>query len=207
VTIRDILSKATVIPVLELDRIEDAAPLAVALAAGGLKVVELTLRTQAALPAVAAMKNAAPQLVVGMGSVRTPDDICRSLDAGAAFLVSPGVSATLVSAIAKSGAPALPGVATPSEAMTAAEAGFDAMKFFPAEPAGGIPYLKSLAGPLPSVLFCPTGGISAEMAPAYLALSNVVCVGGSWIATRAMIKDADWKTIEANSHRASAMKA
>lgn len=206
-TIRDILSKATVIPVLELDRIEDAAPLAVALAAGGLKVVELTLRTQAALPAVAAMKNAAPQLVVGMGSVRTPDDICRSLDAGAEFLVSPGVSATLLSAIAKSRAPALPGVATPSEAMTAAEAGFEAMKFFPAEPAGGIPYLKSLAGPLPSILFCPTGGISAEMAPAYLALSNVVCVGGSWIATRAMIKDADWKTIEANSHRASAMKA
>jgi 2-dehydro-3-deoxyphosphogluconate aldolase/(4S)-4-hydroxy-2-oxoglutarate aldolase len=206
-TIRDILSKASVIPVLELDRLEDAAPLGLALAAGGLKVVELTLRTEAALAAVKAMRKAAPELIVGMGSVRKPDDIRRSIDAGAAFLVSPGANASLLKAMAQSGAPALPGVATPSEAMTAAEAGFDAMKFFPAEPAGGIPYLKSLAGPLPSVLFCPTGGISAEMAPAYLALSNVVCVGGSWIATRAMIKDADWKTIEANSRRASAMKA
>jgi len=138
--------------------------------------------------------------------VRRADDIARSMDAGAEFLVSPGASATLLDALASSHAPALPGVATASEAMTAADAGFDAMKFFPAEPAGGVPYLKALAGPLPSILFCPTGGISAEKAPDYLALANVACVGGSWIATRAMIRAGDWKAIEANARRAEALR-
>ena len=132
--------------------------------------------------------------------------IARSIDAGAEFLVSPGASAKLLDAFAKSKAAALPGVATASEAMTAADAGFEAMKFFPAEPAGGVPYLKAISGPLPSILFCPTGGISAEKAPDYLALSNVACVGGSWIATRAMIKGGDWTSIEANARRAEAMK-
>ena len=205
--IGEILKAASVIPVLELDRLEDAAPLAVALAKGGLKVVELTLRTAAALDGVSAMKRAAPSLIVGMGSIRTEKDIENSIRASAEFLVSPGAGPQLLSAMARSGAPALPGVATASEAMGAAEAGFEAMKFFPAEPAGGIPYLKAISGPLPSILFCPTGGISAEKAPDYLALPNVACVGGSWIATRAMIAAGDWKLIEANARRAAGMRA
>lgn len=205
--IGEILKAASVIPVLELDRPDDAAPLAMALANGGLTVVELTLRTAAALDGVSAMKRSAPSLVIGMGSIRTEKDIENSIRAGAEFLVSPGAGPQLLSAMARSGAPALPGVATASEAMGAAEAGFEAMKFFPAEPAGGIPYLKAISGPLPSIMFCPTGGISAEKAPDYLALPNVACVGGSWIATRAMIAAGDWKAIEANARRAAGIRA
>lgn len=204
--IREILNAASVIPVLELDRLEDAAPLARALAGGGLRVAELTLRTEAALAAVKEMRRAAPELIVGMGSVRVKDDIARALDAGAQFLVSPGASDRLLAALAESGAPSLPGVATASEAMTASDAGFAAMKFFPAEPAGGVPYLKALAGPLPNIIFCPTGGISAEKAADYLALSNVACVGGSWIATRQMIAAGDFATIRSNSSRAAALR-
>lgn len=204
--IHDILDAASVIPVLELDRLEDAAPLARALAGGGLCVAELTLRTEAALAAVAEMRRAAPGLIVGMGSVRVKDDITRALDAGAQFLVSPGASDGLLTALAESGAPSLPGVATVSEAMTASDAGFSEMKFFPAEPAGGIPYLKAIAGPLPNIIFCPTGGISAERAADYLALPNVACVGGSWIATRQMIAAGDFATIQSNSSRAAALR-
>jgi len=205
-TIEEVLRAASVIPVLEVAALDAAAPLAGALAAGGLRVAELTLRTDCALEALAAMREAAPDLIVGMGTIRTPGDVERSLAAGAAFLVSPGADARLLSALADSGAPALPGVATASEAMTAAAAGHCAMKFFPAEPAGGIAYLKSLAGPLPDIAFCPTGGISAERAPDYLALSNVACVGGSWIASKAMIAGGEWDAITANARRAAAMK-
>ncbi|MEL6362560.1 MAG: bifunctional 4-hydroxy-2-oxoglutarate aldolase/2-dehydro-3-deoxy-phosphogluconate aldolase [Pseudomonadota bacterium] len=197
-----VLAAATVIPVLEVPTLEKAAPLAEALAAGGLRVVELTLRTPCALESVAAMTQAAPDLIVGMGTIRTPEDASRSADAGAAFLVSPGASLSLLEAMYKSGLPALPGVATASEAMTAFEAGFTAQKFFPAEPAGGISYLKSLFGPLPDIRFCPTGGISAEKAEDYMALPNVVCVGGSWIANRTMIANGDWAQITANAKRA-----
>ncbi|MCB9956685.1 MAG: bifunctional 4-hydroxy-2-oxoglutarate aldolase/2-dehydro-3-deoxy-phosphogluconate aldolase [Caulobacterales bacterium] len=199
------LKSAGVIPVIELDRVEGAAPLARALLAGGLKVAELTLRTQAALPALGAMREVAPELVVGMGSIRSADDVKRSLDAGAAFLVSPGASAALLGAMKNSGVLALPGVATASEAMTAAEAGFAALKFFPAESAGGVPFLKALAGPLPEILFCPTGGVGAEKAQEYLALSNVFCVGGSWVATREMIRNGEWRAIEANARCAAAL--
>lgn len=202
--IDDILTAASVIPVLEVERVEDAAPLARALAAGGLRVVELTLRTAAALEALGAMKRAAPALLVGMGTIRTGADVERSLAAGADFLVSPGASASLLRAMAD--APSLPGVATASEAMTAFEAGYRAMKFFPAEPAGGAAYLKSLAGPLPDVKFCPTGGIAPERAPDYFALPTVACIGGSWIATRAMIARGDWAGIEANAALAAALK-
>lgn len=204
--IDEIMHAASVIPVLEVASLETAAPLAKALAAGGLRVVELTLRTDCALDALQAMREAAPELIVGMGTIRTEKDIERSLDAGAAFLVSPGADAGLLAAIVRSGAPALPGVATASEAMAVAAAGLGAMKFFPAEPAGGVPYLKSLAGPLPDLVFCPTGGINAERAPDYLVLSNVACVGGSWIATRAMIEQGDWDGVTANARRAEAMK-
>jgi 2-dehydro-3-deoxyphosphogluconate aldolase/(4S)-4-hydroxy-2-oxoglutarate aldolase len=202
--IDDILKAASVIPVLEVERIEDAGPLARALAAGGLRVVELTLRTGAALEALGEMKRASPSLIVGMGTVRTGGDVERSLAAGADFLVSPGASETLLRAMAS--APALPGVATASEAMTAVEAGYRAMKFFPAEPAGGAAYLKSLSGPLPDILFCPTGGIGPDRAPDYFALPNVACVGGTWIATKAMIAKGDWTGVEANAARAAALK-
>jgi 2-dehydro-3-deoxyphosphogluconate aldolase / (4S)-4-hydroxy-2-oxoglutarate aldolase len=204
--INEVLSKASVIPVLEVAALKDAAPLAQALAAGGLEVIELTLRTACALEALAAMKIAAPSLIVGMGTVRSAGDIEQSTAAGADFLVSPGASPSLLGALAGAGVPALAGIATASEAMTAFEAGFKAMKFFPAEPAGGIAYLKSLAGPLPDIVFCPTGGITAEKAPAYLVLPNVACVGGSWIATRAMIAQSKWDDIEANAKMAAALK-
>ena len=202
--IDEILNAASVIPVLEVERVEDAAPLARSLAAGGLRVVELTLRTGAALQALGEMKRASPSLIVGMGTIRTAGDVERSLSAGADFLVSPGASETLLRAMAN--APALPGVATASEAMTAFEAGFSALKFFPAEPAGGAAYIKSLASPLPDIIFCPTGGIGPERAPDYFALPNVACVGGTWIATKAMLAKGDWTGVEANAARAAALK-
>jgi len=199
-TIDEILEKATVIPVLEVEALASAAPLARALKP--VRVVELTLRTPCALDALKAMKDAAPDLIVGMGTIRTTEDIERALAAGADFLVSPGTTPSLLAAMARAGVPALPGVATASEAMTAADAGFRALKFFPAEAAGGVDYLKTLAGPLPDIVFCPTGGISADRAPAYLALKSVACVGGSWIAPRAMIAGGEWGAIEKNAARA-----
>lgn len=203
-TIDEILEKATVIPVLEVEALASAAPLARALRQ--VRVVELTLRTPCALDALKAMKDAAPELIVGMGTIRTAEDIERAVAAGAEFLVSPGTTPSLLAAMARAGVPALPGVATASEAMTAADAGFRVLKFFPAEAAGGVDYLKTLAGPLPDIVFCPTGGISADRAPAYLALKSVACVGGSWIATRAMIADGEWSAIEKNAARAVAME-
>lgn len=204
--IDDILALARVIPILEIEDAAAAKPLAEALARGGLRVVETTLRTAAACDALRAMKQAEPDLIVGMGTVRSADDIVVSIDCGADFLVTPGAGPELLAALDKIITPALPGVATASEAMTAREAGFHAMKFFPAEPAGGIAYLKALAGPLPDIVFCPTGAISADRAPDYLALSNVACVGGSWIAPRNMIAKGDWEDIEKNARRAAGMK-
>jgi 2-dehydro-3-deoxyphosphogluconate aldolase/(4S)-4-hydroxy-2-oxoglutarate aldolase len=203
--IEEIMDAASVIPVLEVERLADAAPLANALAAGGLRVVELTLRTACALEAMAEMRRAAPSLLVGMGTIRTGADVDRSLAAGADFLVSPGATPELLAAM--HAGPALPGVATASEAMTAADAGYRALKFFPAEPAGGIAYLKSLAGPLPGIRFCPTGGIGADRAADYLKLPNVACIGGSWIATKPMISAGDWCVIEKNARLAAALKS
>ncbi len=201
-----ILEKASVIPVLEVARLGCAAPLARALAAGGLSVVELTLRTDCALDAVKAMQDAASDLIIGMGTVRTRADIEKSMGAGAAFLVTPGSPPQLLAALKEAGIAALPGTATASEAMTVFEAGFAAMKFFPAEQAGGIKYLKSLHGPLPDCVFCPTGGIGPDRAPDYLALPNVACVGGSWVAPRAMIDGGVWEKIEGNARRAMSMQ-
>lgn len=202
-----LLEAASVIPVIVLEARAAAAPLAMALAAGGLRVAELTLRTDAALDALKAMQDAAPELIVGMGTVRTPAQAEASRKAGAAFLVSPGLTPALGPALLATGLPCLPGVATAGEAMRAVEAGFAALKFFPAEPAGGVAYLKALAGPLPEVRFCPTGSISREAAPAYLALKNVACVGGSWIAPADRIAAADWGAITQNARAAEAMKA
>jgi len=201
-----ILDLASVIPVIEISDADLAAPLAEALLKGGVRVAELTLRTPAALASLAAMKKAAPDLVVGMGTVLTADDARKSIDQGADFLVSPGLTPTLLAFAPKATAPLLPGVATASEAMQAFDAGVTRLKFFPAEPAGGIAYLKALYGPLPQARFCPTGGISAERAKDYLALPNVACVGGSWVATAAAIDRRDWAEVETNARRAAALK-
>ncbi len=205
-TLNQVLDAASVIPVLVVEEVADAAPLARALKAGGLRVLELTLRTPAAMDAMKAMQDAEPELIVGMGTVRTPDQAQQCKDDGAAFLVSPGLSPNLAAAMLATGLPCLPGVATAGEAMSAVEDGFEALKFFPAEQAGGLPYLKALSGPLPDIRFCPTGGISRERAPDYLAQKNVVCVGGSWIATAAQIKAGEWDTITENAAAATAMK-
>lgn len=206
ITLETLVRAASVIPVLTVSDVAKAALLARALKAGGLSVVEMTMRTPAALDVLSAMKAAEPDMIIGMGTIRTPEQVADSMAAGADFLVSPGLSPQLVPALLASGIPVLPGVATAGEAMSAVEAGFEVLKFFPAEQAGGRPYLKSIAGPLPDIRFCPTGSITREMAPDYLALPNVVCVGGSWIATGAMIDAGDWDTIKANAAAAAAMK-
>ncbi|MEM9286351.1 MAG: bifunctional 4-hydroxy-2-oxoglutarate aldolase/2-dehydro-3-deoxy-phosphogluconate aldolase [Pseudomonadota bacterium] len=202
-SIETLLTGTKVIPVLEVAELSQAAPLARALAAGGLKVVELTLRTDCALDAIAAMKDAAPDLTIGMGTIRRLEDVDQSVEAGAAFLVTPGFTPDLLAHVAACAVPALPGAATVGEAMIATEAGFDRLKFFPAEPAGGLPYLKALAGPLPDVKFCPTGGIQVDQVADYIALPNVMCVGGSWVASKAAIAAGDWDAIESNAQRAA----
>ena len=201
--INDIFRKASVIPVVEIQTLSSAAVLAQVFARTGLEVIELTLRTSCAIDALAEMKRAEPDLIIGMGTVRTESDIERSLEGGADFLVSPGASQSLLAALGRAGAPALPGVATASEAMAAADAGFRSLKFFPAAPAGGAGYLKALAGPLPDISFCPTGGIGPAQLQDYLDLPNVACVGGSWIATKEMIAQSDWDAIERNAKLAA----
>ncbi|SDL10517.1 bifunctional 4-hydroxy-2-oxoglutarate aldolase/2-dehydro-3-deoxy-phosphogluconate aldolase [Paracoccus chinensis] len=203
--IREICAMAPVIPVIVIEDAAWAEPLARSLVAGGLPVLEVTLRTPAALEAIAAMARV-EGAVVGAGTVITTQDAHRARAAGARFAVSPGLTDTLVGACEECALPLLPGVATASEAMQAVEAGFDTLKFFPAGPAGGPAYLKALAGPLPGIRFCPTGGVSAANAPDYLALSNVLCVGGSWISPADMMRAGDWAGIEALARQAAALR-
>lgn len=191
---RDIAHLAPVIPVLVVEEVAHAAPLAEALVAGGLPALEVTLRTPAALDVIAAMAEV-PGGVVGAGTLLTAEDVRNAKAAGAKFGVSPGVTDTLVEACAAEGLPLLPGAATATEAMALLERGYDMLKFFPAGPAGGPAYLKGLAGPLPQVSFCPTGGVSPENAADYLALPNVICAGGSWLAPPALQRDGDWAGI------------
>lgn len=188
----ELLGISPVVPVVVLEDAADAVPLARALVAGGLPVVEVTLRTPAAQDAIRAIADAVPEAVVGAGTVLTPEQAEQAVAAGARFLVSPGSTDALLDAMLASGVPALPGVATASEAMALLERGITEMKFFPAEAAGGIPYLKSLASPLPSVRFCPTGGIDEARAPGYLALPNVSCVGGTWMLPGEALAARDW---------------
>ncbi|MFS2319052.1 bifunctional 4-hydroxy-2-oxoglutarate aldolase/2-dehydro-3-deoxy-phosphogluconate aldolase [Maricaulis sp. D1M11] len=202
-----ILDAASVIPVLTVKDMAHAVPLAEALAEGGLRVIEMTLRTEIGLDALAAMKEAVPELYVGMGTIRTGEDVQRSVNAGADFLVSPGLTPEISAAMMDSGVASLPGVATASEAMQAQVAGFTAMKFFPAEQSGGAPWLKSIAGPLPDITFCPTGSITKTQAPTYLALPNVACVGGSWVVPGDALNAGDWAQITQNARDAMAMIA
>jgi 2-dehydro-3-deoxyphosphogluconate aldolase / (4S)-4-hydroxy-2-oxoglutarate aldolase len=185
---------APVIPVLVIDDVRHAAPLARALVAGGLPVLEVTLRTGAAIDAIAEMAKV-PGARVGAGTVLSAHDAARAKAAGAEFAVSPGATPALISAAVAQGLPLLPGAATASEVMVLLETGFRTLKFFPAVAAGGVGMLQSLRGPLPQATFCPTGGITAETAPDWLNLQNVVCVGGSWVAPGAMVRAGDWDGI------------
>ncbi|MGI9423721.1 MAG: bifunctional 4-hydroxy-2-oxoglutarate aldolase/2-dehydro-3-deoxy-phosphogluconate aldolase [Hyphomicrobiaceae bacterium] len=190
-----ILIEPRVIPVLSIARLEDALPLARALAEGGLTTLEITLRTSAALAAIRTISKALPNVSVGVGTVRTPEQAVEAIKAGAEFIVSPGMTPHLSEAAPSWSVPLLPGVATASEAMVLSDLGYSVLKFFPAEPAGGVAALKSLAAPLPDIRFCPTGGIDAGNAATYLALPNVVAVGGSWVAPAAMVERQDWSAI------------
>ncbi len=202
--ILDVMTAGPVIPVIVLERVDDAVPLARALVAGGLKVLEVTLRTPVALEAVAAIVAAVPEAIVGTGTAVCPEDVERSRAAGAAFVVSPGYTAAVGAAAKAAGVPLLPGVSTASEIMAALADGFAELKFFPAMQAGGIAMLKALAGPFPHVTFCPTGGIGAEDFRDFLALSNVACVGGSWVVPKDAIAGGDWARITRLAHEACA---
>jgi len=203
---RPLLAHAAVVPVLTVERVEDAAPLARALVAGGLPVIEVTLRTEAALDAVRAMIDAVPDAVVGIGTVTKIPDIRLALAAGAKFLATPGTPPSLAAALAKAPIPAVPSCATVSEAMALADLGFSVVKFFPAESCGGVGFLKAVAAPLPELRFFPSGGIDASNAQAYLALPNVIAVGGSWVAPKAALAARDFAKITALARAASAFR-
>jgi 2-dehydro-3-deoxyphosphogluconate aldolase/(4S)-4-hydroxy-2-oxoglutarate aldolase len=198
----DIARLAPIIPVLVVDEAAFARPLAEALVGGGLPALEVTLRTPAALDVIAAMADV-PGRVVGAGTLITPQDVRNAKAAGARFGVSPGATDTLVEACIAEGLPLLPGAATASEAMGLLARGYDMLKFFPAEAAGGVALLKALAAPLPQISFCPTGGVTPENAGAYLALPNVPCAGGSWVAPRKMQETGDWDGIAALARAAA----
>jgi 2-dehydro-3-deoxyphosphogluconate aldolase/(4S)-4-hydroxy-2-oxoglutarate aldolase len=202
---REICGLAPVIPVLVIDDAAHALPLAEALVAGGLPVLEVTLRTPAALDAIRAMSTVEGG-VVGAGTLLTPADVRAAKDAGALFGVSPGVTDRLLDACEAEELPLLGGVATVTEAMRMLERGYDVAKFFPAEANGGAAALKAFAGPLPQIAFCPTGGVTPQNAPSYLALPNVLCVGGSWVASAAMMREGSWDRIEALAREASRLK-
>jgi 2-dehydro-3-deoxyphosphogluconate aldolase/(4S)-4-hydroxy-2-oxoglutarate aldolase len=204
--IRDIVALAPVIPVLTVNDLQDAVPLARALAAGGLRVLEVTMRTPVALAAIEAMRRAVPEAVVGVGTLTRPVDFAGAGRAGAQFGVTPGLTPELAAAARGSRFPLLPGVMTPTELIAARALGYDVVKLFPAQQAGGIGMLKALGAPFPDVLFCPTGGITRASAADFLALPNVVCVGGSWLAPRELLESGDWAAIEALARDAAALR-
>lgn len=200
-----LLDRVPVVPVVVVDDLAHAVPVARALVDGGLPVMELTLRTPVALEAIAAVAAEVPDCLVGAGTVTTPAHAEQARAAGAQFLVSPGATPALLDAMEQTGLPFLPGVATVSEALAVLERGHTAMKFFPAEAAGGTAFLSSIGGPLPGVRFCPTGGITPGSAPGYLALQNVGCVGGSWITPRGVLAERDWEQVAKLAAEAAAL--
>jgi 2-dehydro-3-deoxyphosphogluconate aldolase/(4S)-4-hydroxy-2-oxoglutarate aldolase len=201
-----VLDLAPVVPVVVVNEVEDAVPLAAALVAGGLPAIEVTLRTPCALDAIRAIADGVPGAVVGAGTVITPAQVTECVAAGARFLVSPGWTDVLLDAMKASGVPFLPGVSTTSEVVALLERGVREMKFFPAQAAGGTAYLRSLAGPLPQARFCPTGGIGPVYAPDYLALPNVGCVGGTWMLPEDAIAAKDWGRVEGLAREAAALR-
>ena len=200
-----ILTAAPVVPVLTIEDRHTAVPLARALVEGGLTALEVTLRTPAALECIRAIAGEVQGANVGAGTVCDAGQLHAAIAAGAKFLVSPGATPDLLRAAADAPVPYLPGAATAGEAMTLAERGITILKFFPAEPAGGIAYLKALGAPLPQIRFCPTGGIGLKNAPDYLALPNVICVGGSWVAPAAAVANGDWATVKRLAAEAAAL--
>lgn len=200
----EICNLAPIIPVLVVDNVAQARPLAEALVAGGLPVLEVTLRTPAALDVIAAMADVEGG-VVGAGTLVTPDDVAAAKAAGAEFGVSPGTTDALIAACEAEELPLLPGAATATEAMALYERGYDMLKFFPAQASGGAAKLKAIAGPLPQISFCPTGGITPANAESYLSLPNVICAGGSWVAPRDLVEAGDWSAIKALAQAAAAL--
>lgn len=206
-TAEQALSLSPVIPVVTIDDADQALPLARALLAGGIKTVEITLRTPAALDAIRAIAREAQEMAVGAGTVLNAHDLDAVIEAGARYALSPGGTPKLMKAAREAPIPFVPGVATASEIMRGLDLGYTHFKFFPAEQMGGVSALKALAAPLIAARFCPTGSITPEKAPAYLALPSVLCVGGSWIAPSEAIKAGDWAAIEAAARTASALRA
>lgn len=200
-----VLDVVPVMPVVVVDDLADAVPLARALVAGGLPAIELTLRTPVALDAIAAISDEVPEILVGAGTILTAGQAKEARDAGAGFLVSPGATPALLEGMAATGLPFLPGTSTVSEVLAVLELGFTEMKFFPAEASGGTAWLSSLASPVPAARFCPTGGITADTASSYLALPNVGCVGGSWLTPADVVRRGDWAEVERRAAAAAAL--
>jgi len=201
-----ILKSQPVMPVLIIERVEDAVPLARALAAGGLKAIEVTLRTPVALEAIRAIADGSPDTLVGAGTILSPEDYEAAVKAGSKFIVSPGATPALFAAAKASEVPFLPGTSSASEIMLAREAGLRVVKFFPAEQSGGASFLKAISSPIADMKFCPTGGISLKNANDYLSLPNVVCVGGSWVAPKDMVVAGDWAGITKLAAEAAALR-
>ena len=199
---RQLMETAPVIPVIVIDDIDTAVPLAEALIAGGLPVLEITLRTSVALQAIERVSRALPDALVGVGTVTSADDVSRSIDAGAKFAVSPGYTKAIGKACNDAKLPLLPGVMTSSDILQATEDGYSELKFFPAQQAGGVPMLKALAGPFVDTVFCPTGGINEDNYQDFLQLPNVVCVGGSWVAPKQLVAQGKWSDITALASKA-----
>lgn len=197
-----VMAASPVVPVIVIERVEDAVPLAKALVAGGLRVLEVTLRTAAALDSIRAINAEVEGAILGVGTVTNAGQLRAAVDAGAKFAISPGLTPSLLAAGNDFDVPLLPGIATISEMMLGIEAGLNHFKFFPASQAGGAPMLKAFAGPFPDVRFCPTGGINEKNFLEYLALPNVLCVGGSWVAPAGAVKERDWTTITRLSRQA-----
>jgi len=204
--IQTILNAGPVMPVIVLNQVADAVPLARALVAGGIRVLEVTLRTPAALESIRAIAHEVPDAILGAGTVVSPADLDAAAKAGAVFAVSPGASPELLRAGREAAIPLLPGVMTPSDVINALSAGYTAMKLFPAAQAGGMGMLKALSGPFPQVRFCPTGGIDPASAPDFLALPNVACVGGSWLTPADRVKAGDWAAITELARAAAALR-
>jgi 2-dehydro-3-deoxyphosphogluconate aldolase/(4S)-4-hydroxy-2-oxoglutarate aldolase len=202
----EIMRVGPVIPVIVVDDVAHAVPMARALVAGGVRVLEVTLRTAAGLESIRAIAREVPDAIVGVGTITTAEDFAAARAAGAKFGVSPGLTPALVKGAQDSGLPLLPGVMTPSDVIAARAAGFRQLKLFPAQQAGGIGMLKAMHGPFPDVTFCPTGGVSEETAPQFLALANVACVGGSWLTPKALIQAGNWGQITQLAKTAAALR-
>jgi 2-dehydro-3-deoxyphosphogluconate aldolase/(4S)-4-hydroxy-2-oxoglutarate aldolase len=206
-TVREVMRVGPVIPVIILDDLRQAVPLARALVAGGVRVLEITLRTAVALQAIRAIAAEVRDAIVGVGTITRPEHFAEAAAVGARFGVSPGLTPALIEAARASGLPLLPGVMTPSDVIAARSAGFTELKLFPAEQAGGIGMLKALASPFADVTFCPTGGVTPESAPRYLALANVACVGGSWLTPKDAVAAGDWGKVTTLARAAASLRA